>query len=97
VLDSASAATDLDLISYLRSIPDARMWRGVRFPAWYLLLVAVLDELDLDGVLIQADALHTQRPFFGSSRSAASSRASAKFLSWQRITSSAMAAISPGR
>jgi len=41
VLESASAATDLDLISYLRSIPDARMRRGVRFPAWYLLLVAV--------------------------------------------------------
>jgi hypothetical protein len=42
VLESASAAIDLDLISYLRSIPDARMRRGVRFPAWYLLLVAVL-------------------------------------------------------
>ncbi len=42
MLDSASAATDLDLISYLRSIPDARMRRGVRFPAWHLLLVAVL-------------------------------------------------------
>jgi hypothetical protein len=42
VLESASAATNLDLISYLRSIPDARMRRGVRFPAWYLLLVAVL-------------------------------------------------------
>jgi len=42
VFDSASAAIDLDLISYLRSIPDARMRRGVRFPAWYLLLVAVL-------------------------------------------------------
>jgi hypothetical protein len=42
VSKSASAATDLDLISYLRSIPDARMRRGVRFPAWYLLLVAVL-------------------------------------------------------
>ena len=42
MLDSASAATDLGLISYLRSIPDARMRRGVRFQAWYLLLVAVL-------------------------------------------------------
>jgi hypothetical protein len=42
VLDSASAAFDLDLISYLRSTPDARMRRGFRFPAWYLLLVAVL-------------------------------------------------------
>ena len=39
---SASAATDLDLISHLRSIPDGRMRRGVRFPAWYLLRVAVL-------------------------------------------------------
>ncbi len=29
----------------------------------------LLGEQDLDGVLIQADALHTQRPFFNSSRS----------------------------
>ena len=29
----------------------------------------LLGELDLEDVLIQADALHTQRPFFGSSRS----------------------------
>jgi hypothetical protein len=41
VLESASAATDLDLISNLRTIPDARMRRGVYFPAWHLLLVAV--------------------------------------------------------
>jgi hypothetical protein len=42
VLDSASAATDLALISYPRSIPGARKLRGVRFPAWYLLLAAAL-------------------------------------------------------
>ena len=42
VPETASAATDLDLISYLQAIPDARMRRGVRIPAWYLLLVAVL-------------------------------------------------------
>ena len=42
MLQSRSTATDLDLISYLRAIPDARMLLGVRFPAWYLLLVAVL-------------------------------------------------------
>jgi hypothetical protein len=29
----------------------------------------LLGELDLEGVLIEADALHTQPPFFGSSRS----------------------------
>ncbi len=29
----------------------------------------LLSTIDLEGVLIQADALHTQKPFFGSSRS----------------------------
>jgi hypothetical protein len=42
VPESHSPATNLDLISYLKAIPDARMRRGVRIPAWYLLLVAVL-------------------------------------------------------
>ena len=42
MLESVFAATDLDLISYLKAIPDARMLRGARIPAWYLLLVAVL-------------------------------------------------------
>ena len=32
-------------------------------------LQKLLSELDLEGVVIQADALHTQRPFFNSSRS----------------------------
>jgi hypothetical protein len=41
VLEGVSAATDLDLISYLKVISVARMLRGVRIPAWYLLLVAV--------------------------------------------------------
>ena len=38
----ALPATDLNLISFLKAIPDARMRRGIRIPAWYLLLVAVL-------------------------------------------------------
>ena len=74
--ESASAATDLDLISYLNAIPDARMRRGVRIPAWYLLLVAVLGILsrcqslrDLErfairhhGVLTEALGLELRRP-----------------------------------
>ena len=40
--ESVYAATDLDLISFLKAIPDVRMRRGIRIPAWYLLLVAVL-------------------------------------------------------
>jgi hypothetical protein len=42
VPESSATATDLDLISYLKAIPDTRIRRGVRIPAWYLLLVAVL-------------------------------------------------------
>jgi len=57
VLESVSATTDLDLISYLRSIPDARMRRGVRFPVWYLLLVAVL------GILIGCQSLRDLERF----------------------------------
>jgi len=67
VSDSASAATDLDLICFLRSIPDARMRRGVRFPAWYLLLVAVLGILsgcqslrDLERFAIRHHAVLTE-------------------------------------
>ena len=76
MLDSASAATDLDLISYLKAIPDARMRRGVRIPAWYLLLLAVLRILsrcqslrDLErfarrhhSVLTEARGLELRRP-----------------------------------
>ena len=34
VLESVSAATNLDLISYLKAIPVARMRRDVRIPSW---------------------------------------------------------------
>jgi hypothetical protein len=67
VVESASTATDLDLISSLRSIPNARMRRGVRIPAWYLLLVAVLGILsgcqslrDLERFAIRHHAVLTE-------------------------------------
>jgi hypothetical protein len=44
--ETHSAAVDQlaadDLISFLKAIPDGRYRRGVRFPQWFLLLVAVL-------------------------------------------------------
>lgn len=40
--ETALPATDFDLISFLKEIPDARIRRGIRIPAWYLLLVTVL-------------------------------------------------------
>jgi hypothetical protein len=39
---AALPATDLNLVCFLKAIPDARMWCGIRIPAWCLLLVAVL-------------------------------------------------------
>ena len=76
MLETALPATDLDLISFLKAIPDARMWRGIRIPAWYLLLVAVLGILsrcqslrDLErfairhhGVLTEALGIELRRP-----------------------------------
>ena len=55
--ETALPATDLDLISYLKAIPDARMRRGVRIPAWYLLLVAVL------GILSRCQSLRDLERF----------------------------------
>ena len=51
------STTDLDLISYLKAIPGARMRRGVRIPAWYLLLVAVL------GILSGCQSLRDRERF----------------------------------
>ena len=75
---TASAATDLDLgvaISQGCYATDENHERAV--------LRQLLGELDLEGVLFQADALHTQKPFFGSSRSrepTSSSRCSRRLL-----------------
>ena len=40
--DPSPANASADLISFLQAIPEGRMRRGVSFPQWFLLLVAVL-------------------------------------------------------
>ena len=60
---SADQAALADLISFLKSIRDRRGERAA--------LKELLSTLDLDGVLIQADALHSTRPFFNGARSRA--------------------------
>ena len=57
VPEAVAAATDLDLISFLKAIPDTRMRRGIRIPAWYLLLVAVL------GILSKCESLRDLERF----------------------------------
>ena len=41
-----------DLISFLKALPDCRMRRGVRFPQWWMLLVAILSILSGQGSLV---------------------------------------------
>ena len=51
LIDAATAATDLDLISFLKAIPDTRMRRGIRIPAWNMLQVTVF------GILSKCESL----------------------------------------
>ena len=44
--DPSPVNASADLISFLQAIPEGRMRRGVRFPQWFLLLVAVLGILN---------------------------------------------------
>ncbi len=57
MLTSDSAATDLDLISCLKAIHDARMLSDVRIQALYFLLVAVL------GILSHCQCLRDLKRF----------------------------------
>jgi hypothetical protein len=41
-----------DLISFLKALPDCRMRRGIRFPQWWMLLVAILSILIGQGLLV---------------------------------------------
>jgi len=49
-LQKPAAASDL--ISFLKALPDCRMRRGIRFPQWWMLLVAVLSILSGQGSLM---------------------------------------------
>jgi hypothetical protein len=51
-------ATDFDLISFLKAIPDVRMRRGIRIPAWYLLTIVEMTAAGTrDGRPLQAQQL----------------------------------------
>ena len=41
-----------DLINFLKALPDCRMRRGIRFPEWWMLLVAILSILSGQGSLV---------------------------------------------
>ena len=40
------------LISFLKALPDCRMRRRIRFPQWWLLLVAILSILSGQGLVV---------------------------------------------
>jgi hypothetical protein len=41
-----------DLTSFLKALPDCRMRRGIRFPQWWMLLVAILAIMSGQGSLV---------------------------------------------
>jgi len=47
----ANPATASDLISFLKVLPDCCISRGIRFPNWWMLLVAILAILSGQGSL----------------------------------------------
>jgi len=49
---AANPAAAGDLICFLQALPDCRMRRGIRFPQWWMLLVAVLAILSGQGSLV---------------------------------------------
>jgi len=49
---TTTPAAASDLISFLKGLPDCRMRRGVRFPQWWMLLVAILSILSGQGSLV---------------------------------------------
>jgi hypothetical protein len=49
---ATTPAVASDLISFLKALPDCRMHRGIRFPQWWLLLVAILSILSGQGSLV---------------------------------------------
>ena len=49
---ATSPDTASDLISFLKALPDCRMRRGIRFPQWWMLLVAILSILSGQGSLV---------------------------------------------
>ena len=49
-LENTAAATNL--ISFLKALPDCRLRRGIRYPQWWMLLVAILAILSNQGSLL---------------------------------------------
>jgi hypothetical protein len=49
---AANPAASNDLISFLKALAHCRMCRGIRFPQWWMLLVAILAILSGQGSLM---------------------------------------------
>jgi hypothetical protein len=52
---ATTPAAASDLIRFLKALPDCRMRRGIRFPQWWMLLVAILAVLSGQGPLLGTD------------------------------------------
>jgi hypothetical protein len=50
--DPAQLDAPADLITLLQALPSCRMRRGVRYPQWWMLMVAILAILSGQGSLV---------------------------------------------
>ena len=73
---AADQAAPDDLISFLKAIPDGRYRRGVRYPQWFLLLVAVL------GILSACRSSRDLEAFARRHREALNQALSLEFKRW---------------
>jgi hypothetical protein len=54
---ATTPAAATDLISFLNALPDCRMRMGIRFPQWWMLVVAILSILSGQGSVVGTPAL----------------------------------------
>jgi hypothetical protein len=72
----SDAVAPADLISFLKAIPDGRSRHGVRYPQWFLLLVAVL------GILSGCRSSRDLEPFAKRHREALNQALGLEFKRW---------------
>jgi hypothetical protein len=60
---ATTPAAATDLISFLNALPDCRMRMGIRFPQWWMLVVAILSILSGQGSVVGMERFAKQKAY----------------------------------